>query len=65
MIRPINLEGNLKVNVFLKTGVSFLGKDITQRPCGDHDRIVAFWDGDVIIIIPMTEVKLIEFFEDK
>lgn len=61
---PTNLK-NLKLNVFLKDGESYLGKDTTSKPFGDNDRMVGFWQDNAITIIPMDLVKKIEmFFED-
>lgn len=46
-----------KINVTPKDGTEYLGKDIPEKPFGEHDRMVGFWEGDALICIPMSEVK--------
>lgn len=64
MVRVFESE-NYKISVFLKDGQTFLNKDIPTKPFGDTERIVAFWNEDKILMIPMDQVDFIEFFEDK
>lgn len=49
-----------KLNVFLKDGSSFLGKDLPQRPFGEREVVVAFWHEDKIRMYPMTAVEYVE-----
>ena len=53
-----------KINVILKDGTEYLGKKTTERPFGEHDRIVGFWDGDALVCIPMSEVKRVAIYFD-
>jgi hypothetical protein len=57
MIRePRNTE-KLTLSVTTKGGTTYERRDTTQRPFGEKESVVAFWDDDVIRIIPMSEVK--------
>ena len=60
---PVNRE-NMKVNVFLKDGTELLGKDVTPQPMGEHERVVSFWDGDVIKVYPFDLVERLEYTFD-
>jgi hypothetical protein len=48
---------DIKINITLKDGTEYLGKDIPEKPFGEHDRIVGFWEGEALILIPISEVK--------
>ena len=56
---PKNMQ-SLKLNVFLKNGTSYLNKDTTPKPFGEMERVVGFWDEDMIIMIPMEQVYRVE-----
>lgn len=60
------LSENIKINVYLKNGDSFIGKDITSNPVGSKERVVSFWlDNDTIRVYPVDEVRYFEYvFED-
>lgn len=60
MVRIAKDYTNIVINVFLKDGTIFLGKDVTSKPFGDHDRFVSFWEGNVIMVYPLTEVERFE-----
>lgn len=57
MIKQPPTHTNWLINVTLKDGTEYLGKDIPQAPFGQHDKVVSFWEGESLMIIPMTEVK--------
>lgn len=65
MIKDIKDLNGIKLNVFLKDGTDYLGKDIPSRPFGDNERYVAFWVDGAITLIPMDLVKRIEMFNEK
>lgn len=54
-------NGPAKANIFLKDGTEYLGRDVVERTFGEHDRMVGFWNNDVLVCIPMSEVKRVEF----
>lgn len=60
MVRNAKDLTKVVINVFLKDGTSFLGKDISSKPFGDHDRVVSFWEGNVFMVYPLTEVERFE-----
>lgn len=55
---------HLKINVFLHNGTQYLGRDIPDEPFGDHENFISFWCDDFLQIIPLSEVKHIELYED-
>jgi len=65
MIRDIENIEKTKVSVYLKNGNCFLKKDITSAPSGEHDRIVCFWDDDIIKIFPIDVVEYWEYSFDE
>lgn len=65
MIKSFKNPENLKVNVFLKNGKSFLDKDITLKPLGEYERIISFWDDGAVKCIPIERVSCFEFYEKK
>ena len=66
MTKTFTSNNNLKINITLKDGTEYLGRDIPPKPFGEHERVVSFWDADgrAIIIIPMSEVKSIALYEE-
>ena len=54
----------MKINVYLKTGEEFIGKDLTEQPLTDKELFVGFWDGDIIKIYPSETVAKIEYTFD-
>lgn len=54
---------DLVVDVYLKSGEEFTGKDFPQEMFDKSDRWVRFWDGapggKCLIIIPCSEIKMI------
>jgi len=65
MIRNTKNEESCTINVFLKKGVAFMDCDIPEYPISENGMLVKFWNGDKIIIIPMSEVTYIEFCFDE
>ncbi len=61
MIKEPNFLENPKISVFLRDGRSFLNKDITSKPFGDYEQMIAFWDGDKVVGIPLALVDHYEF----
>lgn len=66
MIKPFSLDFGrpVKINVTLKNGVEYLGKDIPECPFGQNHQTVSFWNDGSIRVIPMSEVKYIDLYED-
>lgn len=60
MIRNPENHENLTLNVFLKNGEEFLGKDATNQPLGDNERVVSFWNDGKLVVYPMEQVDHIE-----
>tara|TARA_R110000765_G_scaffold422660_1_gene530592 strand:- start:1248 stop:1439 length:192 start_codon:yes stop_codon:yes gene_type:complete len=56
MIRNPTVTENMTLTVILKDGRQFEKKDITDQPFGEHERVVSFWDGEVVKVFPMAEV---------
>lgn len=64
MIRkPENYE-NAKITVMTIDGDVFLNRDIIAQPLGENEKVVAFWDGDCLVVIPLHMVKSISFSFD-
>ncbi len=57
MIRELKNQEKLVVDIFLKDGRSFLGKDIPPRPTGEFERYVSCFDGEAVAVFPMEQVK--------
>jgi hypothetical protein len=53
---------NLKLNVTLKDGREFLGCDTTPNPMGKYDRVVAIWQNEAVLILPLSEVKEVAMY---
>lgn len=66
MIRiPNELETeNMKINVYLKSGEEFKGKDLPPQPITDQEMFVSFWDGDIIKMFPLENIHKIEYYFD-
>lgn len=62
MLREVKNRENAKINVDLKDGRKFLGKDIHSKPFGDYERVVSFWDGDALMVFPMDQVKEVALY---
>lgn len=45
------------INVKLKSGELFEGKDMTNQPMGEHERWVSFWHDDRIRVYPMRDIE--------
>ena len=61
MIRQPENEENCTINVYLKNGESYTDKDIPEFPISENGMLVKFWHDDKLIVIPMPEVKHIQF----
>jgi len=48
---------HMKINVYLKDGREFLGCDLTDRPMGETERFVSFWQEESIYIVPLGEIR--------
>jgi hypothetical protein len=57
MIRDID-EENLLIDVYLKDGNDYIGRDIPSEPINEAGNLLQFWseDGEKIIVIPMEQV---------
>ena len=51
----------ISINVFLKNGEKYLGKDITNQPLGEHEKLVSFWHEGKIRTYPIRQVEYFEF----
>lgn len=54
-----------KVNVLLRDGTEYLGKDVGPKPMGDNDRVICFFNGKGgtdFMVIPLDLVKNIVFY---
>ena len=60
MIRVPTQYETMRLNVFLKNGDRFLGKDTTNLPLGDNECTVCFWEEDILMIFPMEQVERLE-----
>ena len=57
---PENYD-SMTINVHLKNGTEFIGKDIPQVPLGDSERNVSFWNENKVLCYPMSQVEHIEY----
>lgn len=66
MIKSFTAEEleNLKINVVLKSGKSFLGKDVPPKPLGEHERVISFWDDNAIMCFPMEQVLYFSLYTE-
>lgn len=65
MIKHLVNESSVKINVYLKDGTEFLGKDIPTSPLGDQGNMISFWvDANTLRVYPLSEVSYIEFVEE-
>ena len=60
MIKDLQNAENLTMNIVLKDGSKFEGKDIPSRPFGDRENFVSFWVGNVVRMYPIADVEYIE-----
>ena len=63
MIKNIENVDNLKIDVLLKTGHMVKGADVTSSPFGDHERVVCWWEGDKVTIVPIADVERVWMYE--
>jgi len=47
MIREPKNENCVKINVYLKSGETFIDKDIPANLMGNNDQIISFWYGNI------------------
>ena len=64
MIKDLKNLSGLKINVVLKNGEQFLGKDIPSSPCGQFELVVSFWHKGGIRAYPLDMVAYYELYED-
>lgn len=60
MVKEPDSSSDVKINVFLKDGRSFLDRDIPARVFGEFERVVSFWEADKVVVFPMRDVERIE-----
>lgn len=53
------------MDVYLKNGQTFIGKDIPVRPMGETENVISFWNDDELYIISMNEVEKVILREEK
>jgi hypothetical protein len=51
----------IKINVYLRDGCKFIDKRIPDQPMGEHERVISFWEGDVLKVYPLDLVQRYEF----
>ena len=56
MIREPQSGRNVLISVYLKNGDVFENKDVPTQPAGEHEKVISFWDGDSIVVYPISEV---------
>ena len=56
---------SFKINVKLKDGTMFSGKDTIYKPFGESEKLISFWIDDVIRIYPMEQVNYIELIPEE
>ncbi len=61
MIREPKNENCVKINVYLKSGETFIDKDIPANLMGNNDQIISFWYGNILRLYPLSEVKYFEY----
>lgn len=49
-------QQNVTMSVLLKNGRQYKKMDITSQPSGQYERVLSFWDGDIVKVFPMGEV---------
>lgn len=64
MIRDGNTINGIKVNVKLKSGELFEGKDTTSSPMGKYERCIGFWHDGKIRMYSLRDVEYVEFVEE-
>lgn len=57
----------VSITVTMKDGKVFADRDVTNSPFrSDQMTVVSFWDGDNLVMVPMTEVAKVEMkFEEE
>jgi hypothetical protein len=56
---------NLKMSVFTKDGRTFLNRDIPSAPFGENERTVSFWNEDILLIFPLSEIEEVRLIPEK
>jgi hypothetical protein len=52
---------DIRINVYLRDGSKFIDKKISNQPTGEHERVVSFWNGDILTVYPLDLVQRYEF----
>lgn len=58
-------DKNVKTNIFLKDGRTFLGKDIPMLPDVFVKNFVSFIENGSVVSFPISEIKEIETYIDE
>jgi hypothetical protein len=63
MIREMSdgMARSIRISVYLKDGRSFRQRNVPPNFFGDHERVVSFWEGDVLMVYPMRDVEHVEY----
>lgn len=56
MIHEFAGDTKLKISVYLRSGSTYLAKDIPINPFGDNFQAVSFWHEGQLMIYPMEMV---------
>lgn len=64
MIIDVENPTSFKMNVKLKNGREYLGKDMVPRPFGEHDRVVAFLHEGAVMVFPLADVECVQMYLD-
>lgn len=57
MVRSVQNINSMTISVMTKDGKYFSRADVPESPFGEHERVVSFWDGNNLKVIPMENVK--------
>lgn len=65
MIRDIDNQAELLIDVLLESGEMYKSCDVPSAPFGEEMNVVSFWHGDKLHIVPMAKVVKCAIFVDK
>jgi hypothetical protein len=64
MFKDLSPDADVKVNVSLKNGAEYLGRDMPSQPFG-IDGAVSFWNeaGTKLLIVPLQDINLLAMYD--
>jgi hypothetical protein len=60
MIREFPETENMQINVFLKSGKTFMNKDIPSNCMEMMSRTITFWDDEKLKVYPIESIEHLE-----